>query len=116
MRRASTGKYRSSSFSVTSYQSPRLRLHLLAAQRAARALAGGPSLAPYQVAVDEDVLDAGGRGGRRFESRAIGDRFPIEDRDVGIGSGGKDATSAEAEPGRRQAGHAAHCLFETEKA
>src|SRR5437762_3706280 len=49
--------------------SARFRLHLLPAQRAARALAGGLAFGPYRAAVDEDVLDAGGGGHRRFEGR-----------------------------------------------
>src|SRR5215472_15511915 len=112
---ASTGRPRSTSFSVTWSRSPGLRLHLLAAQRAAGALAGGLALAPHRPTVDETVLDTGGRRGRRFEGGTVRDGFGIEHSDVGIGAGCEDAAAAEAEAGRRQAGHPPHCFFEPEE-
>ena len=40
----------------------------------------------------------------------------VEDGDVGIGARGENAAAGEPEPGGRQAGHAAHRLFEPEQA
>src|SRR5215472_17644294 len=90
---ASTGRPRSTSFSVTWSRSPGLRLHLLAAQRAAGALAGGLALAPHRPTVDETVLDTGGRRGRRFEGGTVRDGFGIEHSDVGLGAGCEDAAA-----------------------
>ena len=88
----------------------------LAAQRAARAFAGGLAVGPHRAAVDEDVLDAGGGGRRRFEGRAIGDGLRVEDGHVGIGARREDAAAGKAEPISGQAGHPAHRFFEAEEA
>ena len=96
-------------------RSGNLRLHLLAAQRAARAFAGGLAFGPHRAAVDEDVLDAGGGGRRRLEGRAIGNGRRVEDGDVSIGAGGEHAAAGQPEAGGGQAGHAPHRFFEPEK-
>src|SRR5215469_14366203 len=94
---------------------PYLRLQLLPAQSAAGALAGRLAVAPYRSAVDEDVLDAGGRGHRRLEGGAVGDRRGVEDGDVGRGPGRDGAPAGQAKPGGREAGHAAHRFLQPEQ-
>src|SRR5215472_13537801 len=112
---ASAGGSQSSSFLVTWFRLPGFRLQLLAAQRAAGAFAGWLSVAPHRPAVDEDMLDTAGRRGRGFERSAVDHGFGIENGDVGIGAGCKDAAAAEAKAGGRQPGHPPHRFFEPEE-
>src|SRR6266478_3109263 len=74
-------------------QAPRLSLHLLAPQYAARTLAGRLAVRPHRAAVDKVVLDPRRRGRRHLEGRAVGDGLGIEDGDVGIAAGRQDAAA-----------------------
>jgi len=64
----------------------RRSLHLLTAQRTARALVGRLAVGPYWSTVDKDVPYADGGSHRHLKSRPIGDGLGVKDSNVGTGS------------------------------
>ena len=67
---------------------------MLAAEGAARALAGGLSVGPDRPAIDEDMRDAGGGQGRLGEGGAVDDSLRVEHGQIGIGALGDGAERA----------------------
>ena len=60
--------------------------------------------------------DAGGRPDRVLETGGVAHRRRVEHGDVGEGAGGQRAAVDQVELQGRQAGHAAHRLFQAEQA
>ena len=89
---------------------------MVAPQRPSGALARWPAAGPHRAAIDEDLLDAGGRQGRLGEAGAVDDAGGVEHAEIGIGALCDKAAPGEPKARRRQPRHLAHRLLQAEQA